>query len=668
MGPARTRTVLDRIRPRPGLVRRRLLAARIALANGNRGDMARIHIDVSDLLFYLSHHSAVSGIQRVVVEVIPFLMRRHEGQFVAYSESCSDLVLVPEADLEELMLLTRTMGDDFSAKQRVCAAAMRLRESLSERLPVVMESGSVITVLGAAWTFQQFFHALNERKRGGVRVVVLLYDLIPAILPLFPDDVTRLFERYIWDVQQVADRVPAISTSSRRDFENYVLQRGVNPPPGGVTQLPSGLEPQAASSGFSSPALAEATAKPYVLMVATIEGRKGHLQVLRAWRKLIADLGPENVPTLVCVGRIGWNVKQFLDEYMVSNGLGGKMRLISNGVPDSDLRALYSNCLFTIYPSAYEGWGLPISESLAFGKAVVSADNSSLREAGLDFAVYATDCDTDSLAREAARLITDQQYRQRQEERIRAEYSPPTWAHVADVLSDEIGLASLEKAGTDVLPLVKAGVEYPLGRGLAFQGDAMDGWSYKQYVDFAKRLPITGQVGDVQRESIGNFVVSGSVTKQDDRGSEFKSGQPITLEFRREDPGTDLLVVSLARGEHRSVANVFSAWGASTTPLPPGAALVIPVNDAAGLEVRLTLTFAYDMPDPALWPDTLIQSFVLMRSTDLDCKALLLSATLRREAALAPEVADQLNQVLNSRSWRLTAPLRRLSQRSRGER
>lgn len=59
------------------------------------------------------------------------------------------------------------------------------------------------------------------------------------------------------------------------------------------------------------------------------------------------------------------------------------------GISDADLAALYSACLFTLYPSVYEGWGLPVWEGLGNGKFCLSSNQGSLPEAGEEFADYA---------------------------------------------------------------------------------------------------------------------------------------------------------------------------------------------------------------------------------------------------------------------------------------
>ncbi len=65
--------------------------------------------------------------------------------------------------------------------------------------------------------------------------------------------------------------------------------------------------------------------------------------------------------------------RAFLREYVLTNGLDGKVSVLSSSVGDDELARFYAHAEFTIYPSNYEGWGLPVSESLAFGKVPVVA-------------------------------------------------------------------------------------------------------------------------------------------------------------------------------------------------------------------------------------------------------------------------------------------------------
>src|SRR5713101_7831997 len=87
------------------------------------------------------------------------------------------------------------------------------------------------------------------------------------------------------------------------------------------------------------------------------------------------------------VGRLGWKSTGFISTVVESGYLGGKIHLLRD-ICDADLRMLYSRCLFTLCPSYYEGWGLPVGESLAMGKICVCSDRASLPEVAGEFGAY----------------------------------------------------------------------------------------------------------------------------------------------------------------------------------------------------------------------------------------------------------------------------------------
>src|SRR5262249_5576839 len=85
--------------------------------------------------------------------------------------------------------------------------------------------------------------------------------------------------------------------------------------------------------------------------------------------------------TLVVAGQRGWLSDETLARLLLTPELRDAVRFVE-GPTDAELAWLYRNCAFTVYPARYEGWGLPVSESLDFGKLCLSSDTSSLPEAG----------------------------------------------------------------------------------------------------------------------------------------------------------------------------------------------------------------------------------------------------------------------------------------------
>jgi glycosyltransferase involved in cell wall biosynthesis len=95
------------------------------------------------------------------------------------------------------------------------------------------------------------------------------------------------------------------------------------------------------------------------------------------------------------------------------------------------LEWLYQNCLFTVYPSHYEGWGLPVIESLARGKHCVASSSSSLPEAGGQWCDYHDPLDFVACHRLIARAAFDSDYRESKEQAIRDGYRPASWDECA---------------------------------------------------------------------------------------------------------------------------------------------------------------------------------------------------------------------------------------------
>jgi glycosyltransferase involved in cell wall biosynthesis len=141
--------------------------------------------------------------------------------------------------------------------------------------------------------------------------------------------------------------------------------------------------------------------RDYLLAVGTIEPRKDHLTLLRA---LAAVPG---APLLVLVGGIGWKVKPILAQIRVQEK-AGRVRYLGR-VDDEWLPALYSAAGLSVYPSLYEGFGLPVLEAMACGCPVLCSDSSSLPEVGGNAAAYFRTGDDSDLARKLRSLLFDEE-------------------------------------------------------------------------------------------------------------------------------------------------------------------------------------------------------------------------------------------------------------------
>jgi Glycosyl transferases group 1 len=148
--------------------------------------------------------------------------------------------------------------------------------------------------------------------------------------------------------------------------------------------------------------------------------------------------------------------------------------VILSEIADAELAELYRLCLFTLYPSSYEGWGLPVTESLCHGKIPLTTAVSSLPEAGGDLAEYFDLRSEHDMLAKLERLIDDTSYREGREANIRQCFRPRNWVDIADeivqrALDQETGSAvhpTLNRVQSDeIWPLpAEVGRYYPLSR------------------------------------------------------------------------------------------------------------------------------------------------------------------------------------------------------------
>jgi glycosyltransferase involved in cell wall biosynthesis len=171
---------------------------------------------------------------------------------------------------------------------------------------------------------------------------------------------------------------------------------------------------------------------PYILAVSRIEPRKNFERLIEAFYHARQEAKLPH--RLIIGGRKGWLYEQIFAK-VTELGIGEAVHFCGF-VAESDLPALYSGADFVAYPSLYEGFGLPIVEALACGKAVLTGDNSCLPEAAGPGALYVDALDVNSIAQGIIKLATDDDLRRQLASRGRAHAATFTWERSADQLLD----------------------------------------------------------------------------------------------------------------------------------------------------------------------------------------------------------------------------------------
>ncbi|GAA4451952.1 hypothetical protein GCM10023189_14560 [Nibrella saemangeumensis] len=156
---------------------------------------------------------------------------------------------------------------------------------------------------------------------------------------------------------------------------------------------------------------------PYLLSLATLEPRKNIDHLIRCFSRLIEEKSIPGEVTLVLVGTKGWKFDKITSE--LSRNAAIQSRIVFTGfVPDEDLAPIYAGAVAFVYPSLYEGFGLPPLEAMQCGLPVITSNVSSLPEVVGDAAIQVAPTDQDTLCQAMLTLV--QSDTRRQELAVRA--------------------------------------------------------------------------------------------------------------------------------------------------------------------------------------------------------------------------------------------------------
>jgi glycosyltransferase involved in cell wall biosynthesis len=234
------------------------------------------------------------------------------------------------------------------------------------------------------------------------RNVVVIYDLGFLLHSQFVTAYDRrYYETLVPRALRRADRIVVLSNSVRQELGEHLGVRAEQ-----IALVPPGIEPgrfhPRAAEEIERVTRAHGIRGPYLLYTGTVEPRKNLTGLLDAYAMLPESL--RDSFSLVLVGSKGWldaDILRRLDELSA-------LSIIRTGyVADADLPALYSGARLFVYPSIYEGFGMPPLEAMACGVPVITSDSSSLPEVVGDAGVMVPAKDTHELSSAIAKVLTD---------------------------------------------------------------------------------------------------------------------------------------------------------------------------------------------------------------------------------------------------------------------
>ncbi len=259
------------------------------------------------------------------------------------------------------------------------------------------------------------------------RQVVTVHDL--AVLE-HPEWFSRKFAGwYRWLLPKLAHRAARVIAVSQ--FTGARLVEITRVDPDKVTVVPNGVD------GRFTPASEDEitqvreslgiAAGRYVLYVGTLEPRKNLSRLIEAW-----DMARRDLPPDVCMVIAGNKGRRPVFAQVSLDQLPPRV-LLTGRVADEQLPGLYSGATVFVYPSMYEGFGLPALEAMACGTPVITSDRTALPEVVDDAAVTVDPSDAGAIADAVRQMVTDDALRERLSRRGLQRASKFTWDRAAEM-------------------------------------------------------------------------------------------------------------------------------------------------------------------------------------------------------------------------------------------
>lgn len=319
-----------------------------------------LYVDIS----YLARTDHGSGVHRAVRNLIrelasdsEFELRvqavRHDGEgfTTANSKVCELLGISAPAPPDEVVELRK--GDIFLGLDLTAESLISLKEVL-----------------------------IGIRSRG-VKMQFIVYDLLPVLRPeWFPEAINSWFPSWLLTVAQCADRLICISQTVADDLTTWLVQHGPfhgGLPSIGVFHLGADVESEMVNPDSCARAphvMPFLTARPSFLMVGTIEPRKGHAIVLKAFEQAWHEGIDVN---LVIIGSQGWGVEQLVSQLSDHREAGQRLFWLGR-VSDAHLKVAYDVASAVIVASLGEGFGLPLVEAARHARPIIASNIPVFRE------------------------------------------------------------------------------------------------------------------------------------------------------------------------------------------------------------------------------------------------------------------------------------------------
>jgi glycosyltransferase involved in cell wall biosynthesis len=343
-------------------------------------------IRLLQVIDYLESNSQFSNVPLIYREVD---MLRNAKSYKKYLDLTRQIELSGEQHIKILLKLSRKTSVYINSLKNLIYQYKSLTEKDLKKSQIYHSPFEVIP--------NQF------KKYKNLKLVLTVYDLIPTLYPRFFNFNETINQRKALSNLNFDSWITCISHSTKIDLCNYLPN--LDPSKIQVTHLAASdlfypcknvARANEVCSKYSIPDV------PYILSLSTLEPRKNIAHTIRSFLNLIQQEKFSDL-NLVLAGTKGWNYDSIFAE--ISDNSSLKDRVILTGfVDDEDLAPLYSNALAFVYPSFYEGFGLPPLEAMQCGVPVITSNTSSLPEVVGNAGIMLDPRDSDGLSQSILNL------------------------------------------------------------------------------------------------------------------------------------------------------------------------------------------------------------------------------------------------------------------------
>lgn len=340
----------------------------------------RIYVDISNF----TKVNFLTGIQRVVREILLRMIKNDNYE----------LCLVVWNPLEKKYFIVNL--DSFKNFINTNNRNNILITNIEWDFTVESSEESVFLDMDGVWNEDNKRNTLYSiLKSNNYRIFTLVYDVIPILYSQYCNQNTLYrFMDYLTGVLKYTDVILTNTENTKKDIKELMEKTNIESKK--IEILPLGADFQTnciiKDQSIQKEALKAVSKGKYILTVGTIEPRKNHQYLLDYFDKYC----DKNEINIIIAGREGWNVSNFMQRLKTHPAYNKRIFFIEKA-NDTTIDYLYKNAFIFVFPSYYEGYGLPIIEALSHGIITAVSDINVFKEIGKQYCDYISLNDLSSL-------------------------------------------------------------------------------------------------------------------------------------------------------------------------------------------------------------------------------------------------------------------------------